>query len=184
MEEKDMLRPTLRLATEADLPAINLIYNYYVIHSTCTYQTEPATADERAAWFAAHGHEYPITVVEENGEVIGWGSLSRFHARAAYRPTVENSVYLRHDHLGRGVGRMVLEDLIQRARGLGYHSIIAGISADQEPSVKLHARAGFAKVGHLREVGWKFERRLDVVYMQLPLEPYKIETTTKSPETP
>ncbi|HWE03864.1 MAG TPA: GNAT family N-acetyltransferase [Tepidisphaeraceae bacterium] len=169
-----MPRPTLRLATEADLPAINSIYNYYVIHSTCTYQTDPATADERSAWFAAHGPQYPVTVAETDGEVIGWGSLSRFHPRAAYRPTVENSVYVRQDRLARGIGRLLLDDLIDRADELGYHSMIAGISADQEPSVKLHARAGFAKVGELREVGRKFERWLDVVYMQLILEPRHI----------
>lgn len=157
---------SLRLASPSDLPAINAIYNYYVHHSTCTYQTEPATAEERAAWFAAHGQGYPITVVEEAGEVIGWGSLTRFHPREAYRPTVENSVYIRHDRLARGMGKLVLQDLIRRAQALGYHSIIAGISADQEPSVKLHARLGFINVAHLREVGRKFDRWLDVIYMQ------------------
>src|SRR5580704_11502720 len=129
---------SIRLAASADLPAINAIYNYYVLHSTCTYQTEPSTAEERAAWFAAHGPGYPVTVIEEAGEVVGWGSLTRFHARAAYRPTVENSVYLRHDRLGRGIGKLLLEDLIRRAQAEGYHSIIAGISADQEASVRLH----------------------------------------------
>jgi L-amino acid N-acyltransferase YncA len=157
---------SIRLAVASDLPAINAIYNHYVIHSTCTYQTEPSTAEERSAWFNAHGPGYPVTVVEDDGEVIGWGSLSRFHMRAAYRPTVENSVYIRHDRLARGVGRLVLQDLIRRAEAQGYHSILAGISADQEPSVKLHARLGFVKVAHLREVGRKFEQWLDVVYMQ------------------
>jgi phosphinothricin acetyltransferase len=165
-----MLRSSIRPATPADLPAINAIYNYYVLHSTCTYQTEPSTADERTAWFAAHGPEYPVTVIEDAGEVIGWGSLTRYHARAAYRPTVENSVYIRHDRLARGIGRLLLEDLIERAREIGYHSIIAGISADQEPSVKLHARMGFVKCGHLVEVGWKYGRWLDVIYMQLFLK--------------
>ena len=161
-----MHQVSLRLATLSDLAAINAIYNHYVHHSTCTYQTEPSTAEERAAWFAAHGPGYPITVVEEAGEVIGWGSLTRFHARSAYRPTVENSIYIRHDRLARGIGRLILADLIQRAEAEGYHSIIAGISADQEPSVKLHSRHGFVKVGHLREVGLKFDRWLDVIYMQ------------------
>jgi phosphinothricin acetyltransferase len=162
---------SLRLAVASDLPAINAIYNHYVIHSTCTYQTEPSTAEERSAWFNVHGPQYPVTVVEEAGEVIGWGSLSRFHMRAAYRPTVENSVYIRHDRLARGIGRLVLQDLIRRAEAQGYHSMMAGISADQEPSVKLHARLGFVKVAHLREVGRKFEQWLDVVYMQKMIQP-------------
>jgi phosphinothricin acetyltransferase len=156
----------MRLATPADLPAINAIYNHYVIHSTCTYQTEPATADERKAWFDAHGSAYPVTVIEDAGEVIGWGSLSKFHQRSAYRPTVENSVYVRHDRLARGIGKLLLEDLIRRAEKQGYHSIMALISADQEASVRLHARFGFITVGNLKEVGRKFDRWLDVVYMQ------------------
>jgi L-amino acid N-acyltransferase YncA len=157
---------SLRIALPADLPAINSIYNHYVIHSTATYQTEPATVAEREAWFAAHGPEHPIIVAEREEEVIGWGSLSKFHARAAYRPTVENSVYVRHDALARGIGRLLLEDLITRAQALGYHSIMALISADQEPSVRVHTAFGFAQVGLLREVGRKFDRWLDVMYMQ------------------
>jgi L-amino acid N-acyltransferase YncA len=156
----------IRLASDADLPAINAIYNHYVDHSTATYQLEPETAEARAAWFAEHGPAYPVTVVERGAEVIGWGSLSKFRARAAYQPTVENSVYLRHDVLGQGVGRLVLADLIDRARALGYHSIIAGISAEQEPSICLHARFAFVEVARLREVGRKFDQWLDVIYMQ------------------
>ena len=160
----------IRLATAGDLEAINAIYNHYVFNSTCTYQTEASTIEERRAWFAAHGPEYPVTVAQCGGEVIAWGSLTRYHARAAYRPTVENSVYVRHDLLGKGIGRQMLADLIVRAKALGYHSIIAGVSADQTASVKLHERAGFIKVGHLREVGYKFNRWLDVVYLQKMLE--------------
>jgi len=162
----DMPELAIRLATPADLEAINAIYNHYVFHSTCTYQTEASTIEERQAWFAAHGPEYPVTVGQHDSQVMAWGSLSRFHARAAYRPTVENSVYVRHDLLGQGIGRQMLADLITRAQALRFHSIIAGVSADQAPSVKLHERAGFVKVAHLREVGYKFNRWLDVIYLQ------------------
>ena len=166
-----MSSPLIRLATPADLPAINSIYNYYVIHSTTTFQTEPSSDEERTAWFAGRGPEYPVTVVEEAGEVVGWGSISRFHPRSAYRPTVEHSVYLRHDRLGRGVGTLLLNDLIDRAGRIGHHSMIGLICADQEASLRLHAKAGFVKVGHLREAGRKFERWLDVIYMQKMLGP-------------
>src|SRR5947207_7256403 len=160
----------IRLAARADLSAINAIYNYYVLHSTCTYQTEPSTEAERLAWFEAHGPAHPVTVAERNGEVIAWASLSRFHPRAAYGQTVENSVYVRPDLHGQGLGKALLLDAIARAKQLGHHTIIAGISADQTPSVALHKSAGFVEVARLREVGYKFDRWLDVIYMQLMLK--------------
>jgi phosphinothricin acetyltransferase len=149
-----------------DLADINAIYNHYVLNSTCTYQTEPETQEGRAAWFAYHGAKHPITVGEVGGEIVAWGSLSRFHARAAYGRTVENSVYVRPEHHRRGFGRAILADLIGRAAALGHHAMIALIDAEQEPSVALHAAAGFVKAGLLREVGFKFNRWLHVIYMQ------------------
>ena len=160
----------LRLATEADLPAINDIYNYYVVRSTCTYQTEHETLEDRRAWFRDHpADKYPVIVAERDGEVIGWGSLSKFRPRAAYAPTVEASIYIRHDCHRHGLGRMIMLDLIERARAIGFHSIIGGASADQTASVALQERLGFQRVGYLKEVGYKFGRWLDVVYMQLML---------------
>src|SRR6185369_3554270 len=84
-----MAKSTIRPATAGDLPEINAIYNHFVLASTCTYQTEPETAEARAAWLQAHGDRYPITVAERDGEIVGWASLSRFHVRAAYGKTVE-----------------------------------------------------------------------------------------------
>lgn len=159
----------IHLATSADLPAINDIYNYYVPRSTCTYQTEPATDRERAQWFVAHGPKHPVTVAVMEGEIAGWGSLSRFHPRAAYGLTVENSVYVRHDRQRQGIGRLLLEDLINRGRALGHHTIIAGADAEQTASLALHEKLGFRRVAHLREVGFKFGRWLDVIYLQLML---------------
>jgi L-amino acid N-acyltransferase YncA len=160
---------SLRLATSDDLEAINSIYNHYVLCSTCTYQTEPEAIEARRAWFAAHGAAHPVTVAERQGLVVGWGSLSRFHARAAYGRTVENSVYVHHEHLRQQIGRMVLVDLIARAKAAGHHAIIAGIDAEQHPSVALHGSQGFVHVGRLTEVGFKFGRWLDVIYMELQL---------------
>ncbi len=156
----------LRDATAADLPAINGIYNHYVLNSTCTYQTEPSTAEERAAWFAAHGPKHPVIVAELDGRVVGWGSLSQFHPRSAYGNTVEDSVYLRHDLLGRGIGSALLGELVRRASAIGHRCIIAGIDADQQASVALHAKFGFVPAARLREVGYKFGRWLDVIWMQ------------------
>jgi L-amino acid N-acyltransferase YncA len=156
----------IRLATAADLLAINEIYNHYVLHSTCTYQEEPSTPEERVAWFAAHGPRHPVTVAELSGAIVGWGSLSRFHLRSAYRFTVENSVYVRHDLHRKGIGGALLDDLIARAAPIGHRSIIALIDASQDGSVALHRKCGFETVGQLKQVGFKFGRWLDVTYMQ------------------
>jgi phosphinothricin acetyltransferase len=158
----------IRPADARDLGAINAIYNYYVLHSTATYQTEPATAEERAAWFAGHGPLHPVLVAEQTpaGGVVGWASLSPFHPRAAYRQTAETSVYVQHGQQRRGVGRALMEELIRQAETLGYHALIGGVSADQTASVGLHSALGFVEVGRLREVGYKFGRWLDVVYME------------------
>lgn len=161
---------TLRAATAADLGAINNIYNYYVLHSTCTYQEEPETLEGRREWFERHGDRHPVIVAEAGGQVLGWGSLSAYHARSAYRHTVENSVYVHHQHHRRGIGSLLLRELIARARGLGHRAIIAGIDADQPGSAALHAKFGFAEVGRLRQVGFKFGRWLDVIYMELLLK--------------
>jgi phosphinothricin acetyltransferase len=157
---------TLRLATANDLQAINTIYNHSVLYSTATYQTEPSTDTERAAWFAAHGQKHPVIVAEIDGRVVGWGSLSPYHARAAFARTVENSVYIHKDFHRRGVGKAILVELLKRAKDLGHHRVIAAISGDQEPSLALHESLGFTERGRLTEVGFKFGRWLDVVYLE------------------
>ena|SRR5688500_12376645 len=157
----------IRPATAAELGAINDIYNHYVLHSTCTYQEEPETLESRTAWFGAHGPEHPITVaVAGDGAVLGWASLSRFHPRSAYRRTVENSVYVSHEHQRRGIGRALLADLINRAKALDHHTILAIIDGDQPGSVALHQAFGFTRVAYLPELGYKFGRWLNVIYMQ------------------
>ena len=157
---------TIRLARADDLEAINRIYNHYVLYSTCTYQEEPSTPEERAAWFAAHDPQHPVTVAERAGEVVGWGSLSRFHPRSAYSKTVEDSVYVRKDCHRQGIGKSLLGDLLERGKAIGHHSVIALIDSSQRGSVVLHEQFGFVEVGRLREVGFKFGRAGDVVYMQ------------------
>jgi phosphinothricin acetyltransferase len=159
----------IRTATRSELPAINAIYNHYVLHSTCTYQLEPETSSDRERWFEAHVGPHPVTVAEADGQVVGWGSLSPYHRRAAYARTVENSVYVSHDLHRRGIGSAIMADLIGRARHLGHHTIVALIDGEQAASVTLHAHFGFVKVGHMRELGHKFGRWLDVIYMQLML---------------
>jgi L-amino acid N-acyltransferase len=168
---------TIRAATPADLGAINDIYNHYVLHSTCTYQEEPEPLEGRRQWLQHHGDRHPVIVAEMDKRVVGWGSLSPYHARSAYRHTVENSVYVHHQQYRRGIGSLLLQELISRARGLGHRAIIAGIDGGQSASAALHTKFGFAEVGHLKQVGFKFGRWLDVIYMELLLKERKILTT-------
>ena len=166
-----MNHATIRLAAADDLSAINDIYNYYVPRSTCTYQLEPETIEARQAWFALHSPDrYPVLVAEVEGRIAGWGSLSMFRERAAYAPTVEASVYIHHEMHRRGLGKLLLVELIQRARATGFHSIIGGASADQTASIALQESLGFRRIAHLVEVGYKFGKWLDVIYLQLMLE--------------
>jgi len=156
----------IRDATADDLQAIDDIYNHYVLTCTCTWQTAPEPMQARREWFAAHGGKFPVIVGELGGQVVGWGALSPYHRREGYQFTVENSVYVRPGLHGKGIGTTLLKELIQRAKALGHRSIVAVISGDQTPSIALHAKHGFAEAGRLREAGYKFEKWLDVVYMQ------------------
>ena len=158
---------SIRLATGDDLQAINDIYNHYVFASTCTYQEEPETIEYRKKWFESHKPEtHPIIVAEAEGKVLGWGSLSPYHSRCAYRFTVENSIYIHNEHLKQGIGTVILEDLIERAKIIGYHAIIAAIDGSQTASITLHTKHSFIEVGRFREVGFKFGTWLDVVYLE------------------
>jgi phosphinothricin acetyltransferase len=162
---------SIRLATADDAVAINDIYNWYVPRSTCTYQEEPEPIESRQRWLAAHlkNPRHPVTVAVIAGEVVGWGSLSDYRERSAYRFTCESSVYVRHDMHGRGIGKAIVADLIERAKALDYRSIIAGADAEQSVSIALHKKFGFIECGRQIKVGYKFDRWLDVVFMQLEL---------------
>jgi L-amino acid N-acyltransferase len=159
----------IRLATEADLPAIREIYNHYVHTSTCTYQYEPDTEAERLAWFQSHGEKHPAVVAEVNGEVVGWASLSPWKERAGYAWSVEASVYVRLDCQRRGIGKALLLELIERARSVGHHVLIGGACTEHLGSIALQESVGFERVAHFRETGYKFGRWLDVIYLQLIL---------------
>jgi phosphinothricin acetyltransferase len=120
--------------------------------------------EERARWFAEHGPEHPVIVAERDGEVIGFGSLSRFRTRFAYRHGVEDSVFVRHDLFRQGIGSAILADLVSRAGAIGHHTVIGGIDAEQERASRCTpgSRGGRA----VSQVGYKFGRWLDVVFMQ------------------
>lgn len=162
---------TVRPATHADLQGILDIYNDAVLTTTATYDYEPRTLEHRAAWFDEHvKQDYAVFVADDAGKIVGWSALNPYHGRFGYRFTTENSIYVAADKRGKGIGRLLLEPLIPAARARGLRAIIAAIDADNEPSIRLHARFGFEKVGHFKSVGFKFNRWLDVVYMELLLD--------------
>jgi L-amino acid N-acyltransferase len=164
---------TVRPAIRADLPLILAIYNDAVLNSTSSYDYEPRTLQHRTAWFEQHlRNDYAVFVaVTETGRVVGWSALNPYHDRIGYRFTAEVSIYVEASMRGRRVGTLLLEPLIAAARQRGLHALLAAIDAQNEASLRLHSSVGFQKVGHFKEIGFKFGRWLDVVYMELLLEP-------------
>ena len=162
----------VRSATQDDLSGILEIYNEAVLNTTATYDYEPRTLEHRAVWFEDHlKNNYPVFVaLNQEGNVVGWSALNRYHDRKGYQFTTENSVYVAADQRGKGVGKLLMQPLIEAARQRGLHAILAGIDADNEASLRLHASFGFVKVAHFKQVGFKFGRWLDVVYLELLLE--------------
>ena len=157
----------LRPAAEADLPAITSIYNAEVVCSTSTWDTEPVSLDERRAWLLAHPPQrHPVLVLEEDGAVVAWGSLSPFSERCGWAGTVVCSVYVAGERRGRGRGRLVLDGLCRRGAELGHQVAVAMISADNAASVRMCAAEGFFEAGRLWGVGRKFDRSLDCVLLQ------------------
>jgi L-amino acid N-acyltransferase len=160
---------SIRPARPADLKTVNAIFNYYVAHSTCVWTTTPCSEAERVAWYEEHGASMPVLVAQSGGDVVGWGALGSFRTAYTLAGTLEDSVYVHHDFHRRGIGARLLTELIAAARRVGLRSILANISADQTPSIRLHEKFGFRKMAHLRQVGWKFNQWFDAVYFQLLL---------------
>ena len=158
---------TVRLAERRDAEAIRTIYNVEVAESTATFDLVARTLDEQVDWIAGHSGAHPaIVATDETGEVVGFASLSPFKERPAYATTVEDSVYVRRDRRGQGIGRLLLDELLRLAREHGFHSVMARIVGNHEASIALHRACGFELIGTEREVGRKFGRWLDVVEMQ------------------
>jgi phosphinothricin acetyltransferase len=161
----------VRPAIHDDLSGILAIYNEAVLNTTASYEYEPGTLEHRIAWFEDHArNDLPVFVAEnESGRVVGWSALNRYRDRKGYQFTTENSIYVAVDVRGQGIGKLLMRPLVDAARERGLHAILAGIDAQNEASIRLHASFGFVKVAHFKQVGFKFGRWLDVVYMELLL---------------
>ncbi len=161
----------LRPATPADVPAITAIYGHYVLTHTATFELDPPDEDEmRARMTAIASARMPYWVAEDGGAVVGYCYVAPYRPRPAYRFTVENSVYVAPDRVGRGIGSGLLAKVVAECVPLGLREIVAVIGdSDNRPSIHLHRSAGFTDVGTLRNVGFKFDRWLDTVIMQRSL---------------
>jgi L-amino acid N-acyltransferase len=150
-----------------DAEATRAIYNVEVLESTVTFDISPRSLTEQQRWIEEHSGGHPaIVAVDDDGDVLGFASLSPFKPRAAYAPTVEDSVYVRRDARGEGVGEVLLREILRLGTDHGFHSAIARIVGGHEASIALHRKCGFVEIGCEREVGRKFGRWLDVVLMQ------------------
>jgi len=158
---------SVRLARPEDAEEIRRIYNREVTDSSATLDLVPRTAAEQARWMHEHAGAYAAVVaLSPEAQVAGFASLSPYRSRPGYSTTVEDSVYVDAAHRGAGVGRLLLSELVHLAATSGFHTVIARITAPQEPSLALHRSCGFTLVGVEREVGRKFGRWLDVAVMQ------------------
>lgn len=162
-----MINHAVRLAAGEDAEAIRAIYNREVTGSTATFDLVPRSLEVQLEWLRAHDGAHPaIVAVDPDGKVVGFGSVSPFRDRPAYATTVENSVFVHHEHRGQGVGKAILTELIRLSTSHGFHSMIARIGGGNEASIRTHAACGFEMVGVERQVGRKFGKWLDVVEMQ------------------
>ncbi|MBI5116511.1 N-acetyltransferase [Candidatus Poribacteria bacterium] len=157
---------TVRRATGRDLASITDIYNEAIVKTVATFDTEPKTVVEQEAWFANHGSKYPIVVAESEGGIVGWASLSRWSDRCAYSGTAEISLYVRENCQRKGIGKRLIEAILEEGRKAGLHTVVARIVAGNDISVRLHESTGFHHIGVMREVGRKFGKVLDVYLMQ------------------
>lgn len=160
----------IRPALSADAQAVCSIYDFHVRHGTASFDS---TGPSEEQWVAKIGEimarGWPFLVAERDGDVVGYCYATQFRDRAAYAHTCENSIYVADSARGAGVGRGLLAALIEAARETGFEQMIAVIGGGEPASVALHARLGFEHVGRLRNVGFKFGRKLDTVYMQRDL---------------
>lgn len=160
----------IRRAERGDLEAITAIYNDAIANTTATFDTEPKTAAEQLKWFEEHGERYPILVAILDGQIVGWASLSKWSDRCAYADTAETSFYVAAGHRGQGIGRQLKQAIVEEARRLRFHTLIARVAEGSDASLHLNDSFGFVQVGTLKEVGRKFGRRLDVHLLQKMLD--------------
>jgi phosphinothricin acetyltransferase len=159
---------TIRPATFNDVTAILDIVNYSILHTTANYNYDIQTIEVQNKWFEDKQlHHFPVIVAESSGQVIGYGTYGTFREKIGYQYTVEHSVYVAEKYTGKGIGTLLLQELIQRAKNQGYHTMIGAIDADNLDSIAFHKKFGFVECGIIKEAAFKFNKWLDLLFMQL-----------------
>ena len=165
-----MLSFVIRPAEIQDVHGILDIVNHEILHSTVLYEYEPRTIDQQNAWYLEKQLcGWPVIVAELDGEIAGFGTYGSFRSRPAYSNTIEHSVYVHKDYRGKAIGNALMVELIRLAKKNGFHTMIAGIDSSNKGSMEFHRKFGFETIGTFKEVGFKFDKWLDVVFMQLML---------------
>ncbi len=165
------MKVLIRPAKEGDVPAILEINNQEILHSTVNYDYEPKTLEWQLDWFEQKMNDgFPVLVAESDGKVLGFATYGIFRPKPGYRFTVEHSVYLAKESRGKGIGKLLMVDLIQVAKTSGYHTMIGGVDGSNEQSFRFHEKLGFREVARFKETARKFDSWLDLIFMQLMLE--------------
>lgn len=158
---------TIRDATQQDAEAIRAIYNDAVLNTTAVFDYAPRDQEAQIAWLRTKAEQkLPVLVAERDGAVLGYCSYGPFRPWPAYLYTVENAIYIAPQSRGQGIGKALLGPLLEIAKQRGLHTMIAGITAENEASLRLHRAFGYEPAGTIRQAGWKFERWLDLVFLQ------------------
>lgn len=161
----------IREATIRDVPGITEIYNDAVLSTTAIWNETEVDHANRMTWLEDHQQSgFPVLVAVEDHDVLGYATFGQWRNWEGYRHTVEHSVYVREDQRGRGLGRRLMMELIHEAREAGAHVMVAAVESENTGSVALHQKLGFEQVGHLKQVGTKFGRWLDLTFLQLMLD--------------
>ncbi|MBB34653.1 MAG: GNAT family N-acetyltransferase [Hirschia sp.] len=167
-----MTMPTIHEATDDDLPGILDIYNDAVSNTTAIFSEQMVTLENRAKWRSDREWAgYPVLVARRNGEVLGYASFGDFRSFPGYRFTVEHSIYVQKQARGQGLGRLLMGELIDAARHAGKRMMVAGVDSQNEGSIQFHENFGFVRTALMPAVGFKFGRWLDLVFLQLDLDP-------------
>ena len=162
----------IRDAIEADFDEITAIYNEVLINTTAIYNDRPATVEERKSWWRGRiAQSFPVLVAEDGGSIAGFATFGDFRTWPGYRFTVEGTVHIRAGSRGQGVGTALLHAILARAKAMGKHTMIAGVDSENAASLRFLERFGFERAGHVREVGYKFDRFLDLVFLQYWITP-------------
>ncbi|MCI2256902.1 N-acetyltransferase family protein [Domibacillus sp. PGB-M46] len=161
----------IREATEKDLRDILEVYNDAILHTTAVYTYKPQTLESRQIWYKQKVEEgYPVLVCEQDGKAVGFATFGPFRAWPAYKYTIEHSVYVHKDYRSQGIAKKLMQELIKMANEREYATLVAGIDATNEGSIKMHERMGFEFSGVIKKAGFKFDKWLDLAFYQLDLK--------------